>query len=85
MSKKNIIKCPNCGREYLPGEIYLPKDFLGWPSDIVRDENGVIIFHVDGEMGLTEKYTCDNCNKTFSINAAVTFKTEVTDNIFNND
>jgi uncharacterized OB-fold protein len=23
------IECPKCGKEFLPGEIYLPKHFLG--------------------------------------------------------
>lgn len=85
MTKKTIIKCPKCGREYLPGEIYLPKDFLGCPSDVIKDEDGKILFQVNGEMNLTETYTCDNCNTPFLINASVSFKTETIDTIFNDD
>ena len=28
-TSKITIECPKCGREYLPGEICLPKHFLG--------------------------------------------------------
>lgn len=39
----NKIKCPFCDTEYLPGEIYLPKHFLGQPIDIERDIAGNIL------------------------------------------
>ena len=43
MAKKNTIRCPHCGCEYLPAEIYLPNDFLGYPTNIIKDEKGEIL------------------------------------------
>jgi hypothetical protein len=36
-STKIVIECPKCGKEFLPGEIYLPKHFLGQPDSILRN------------------------------------------------
>lgn len=37
MTKYQVIRCPQCGAEYLPGEIYLPKYFLGQPKNVSKD------------------------------------------------
>ncbi len=72
--KDATITCPYCGREYLPAEIYLPKQFFGTPEDIDRDAAGKIEVY-DGEpMNLTEEYTCDCCGKTFKTQATISFK-----------
>lgn len=76
-TKLNVITCPECGYEYLPGEIYLPKEFIGSPKDIVRDHN---THHITDYLGTTmntrETYTCDCCGTTFKVEAAVKFFTK---------
>jgi DNA-directed RNA polymerase subunit RPC12/RpoP len=62
-----VIKCPVCGYEYLPAEIYLPNEFLGKPRDIVRDINGKILGFSGVKMNDTESYRCDNCNTLFNV------------------
>lgn len=42
-NKDLVIKCPSCGCEYLPGEIYLPNVLIGQPKDVERDCMGTII------------------------------------------
>jgi len=76
MSKKVLIKCPYCGCEYLPAEIYLPKYLLGHPTNIIKDHDGVILGYDGTDMDLNEKYTCDKCAKDFSIEGSIIFKTE---------
>lgn len=71
--KLNIIKCPKCEAEYLPGEIFYPKLFLGQPSDVERDGLGKIIYANDGEQELEESYTCDKCNTKFIVKANITY------------
>ena len=72
--KIEYIICPNCGREYLPAEIYYPKHFFGNPQDIERLNNGRIE-HFDGKsMDLEETYQCDACDCKFKVTAKVSFK-----------
>ena len=51
-----VIKCPTCGYEYLPAEIYMPNDFLGKPNNLMRDEHGKIIGFNGIKMNDTETY-----------------------------
>jgi DNA-directed RNA polymerase subunit RPC12/RpoP len=76
--KTPIIKCPNCGAQFLPGEIYMPGAFIGKPEDIVKDSLGKILYEdypEGGEPNMLESYICDYCNKPFIIEATVTYKT----------
>ena len=76
--KTPVIKCPHCGANYLPGEIYMPGALIGQPDDIVKDSLGKILYEdypEDKEPELIEHYTCDICNKPFVIEAIVTYKT----------
>lgn len=76
--KTQVIKCPHCGAQYLPGELYMPGAFLGRPDDIVKDYLGKIIYedyHVGEEPDMLERYQCDYCDKPFVIEATVTYKT----------
>ena len=73
MDEKIVIKCPHCGREYLPCEIYYPDEFLGSAKNIIRDGKTIIYF--DGEnMNLKETYICDECGKTFEVEARINFE-----------
>jgi DNA-directed RNA polymerase subunit RPC12/RpoP len=68
-----IIKCPICGWEYLPAEIFLPNEFLGKPKDIVKDYCGKIIGYNGNSMNDTETYKCDNCSTTFEVVSTTNF------------
>lgn len=74
MSRKNIIRCPFCNREYLPAEILYPKVFIGQPRDIIRDDKGEILGFNGEDMNVYETYICDGCNKQFAVEATVTFR-----------
>ena len=70
-----VIKCPKCGFEYLPCEIFYPDSFLGEATNIVRDEEGKIQFYSNESMNLKEEFTCDKCGCEFIVEANVKFKT----------
>lgn len=74
--EKLIIKCPYCGAEYIPSELYYPEDFLPNVKDMVKDENENIIAYTGNIMNLVEEYTCDKCGHTFKVIAEIKFKTE---------
>jgi DNA-directed RNA polymerase subunit RPC12/RpoP len=68
-----VIRCPECGYEYLPAEIYLPDEFLGKPNNVVRDFLGKIMGYEGIKMNDTEKYICDNCNTSFEVVSTTNF------------
>lgn len=73
-----IIKCPHCGAEYLPAEIYYPDEFLGKPSDINKVHNtGKLDYYSGKSMNPHEEYVCDYCGTRFYVEAIVSFKTSV--------
>lgn len=69
--KNELIKCPNCGYEYLPAEIFY--DLLGKPKNIVRTVNGNIDYYSGQRPSLRESYYCDHCGKLMSIECSLTF------------
>lgn len=73
--KFEIIKCPRCDYEYLPSEIFVPKNFFGLPTSIERDFSGRIMEFSGNSLDLEETYTCDNCNTTFHIGTKISFNT----------
>ena len=77
MSRKlAVITCPNCGREYLPAEIFVPKSFFGMPDIIRRDSEGKIIDFLGSDMDLSENYCCDGCSKPFKVDAIISFNVD---------
>lgn len=78
--KTAIIKCPHCGCEYLPGEIYMPNSLIGQPDEVIRDSFGKIIyedyFTEAREPSFEEHFTCEQCEKPFIVEATVTYKTK---------
>ena len=78
--KSALIKCPHCGAEYLPGEIYMPNSIIGQPDEVVKDSLGKIIYEdyytADREPNLIESFVCEYCDKPFIIEAIVTYKTK---------
>lgn len=85
MKNYEIITCPICGAQYLPGEIYSPDYFVGKPKLLEKDSYGKIIFS-DAEMDLDESYICDYCSTPINIKAHVHFdvKENITYNFNNN-
>ena len=76
--KFEVITCPNCGREYLPAEIYIPNSFFGKPEYIKLKDNKIDkLFGTS--MDLKEHYCCDSCGKSFNITAKISFNTEIDD------
>lgn len=77
--KTALIKCPYCGAEYLPGEIYMPGSLIGQPIDVVKDSVGRILYEdypENKEPDMFEQFICEYCNKPFVIEATVTYKTK---------
>jgi hypothetical protein len=75
--KTPIIKCPHCGAQYLPGEIYMPGALIGQPEDVVKDSLGKLLYedYPDGkEPDMIEHFVCEYCDKPFVIEATVTYK-----------
>ena len=79
MNDIEIIKCPICGREYLPVEIFVPNAFFGEPDVVKRDTEGNIIGYIGKGPDTTEKYVCDTCNKPFKVSTSIKFITEIDD------
>lgn len=71
------IKCPECGAEYLPAEIYYPNDFFGSPANISKDKLGKIQFFTGKSMTTQETYVCDYCKRKMTVTATITFQAKV--------
>lgn len=76
------IKCPSCGREYLPVEIFIPKSFFGKLRNgaVDRDITGKILDYDGTGMDTDEWYYCDNCNTRFRVCTNISFRTFVDNN-----
>lgn len=75
--REKVIKCPNCGCEYLPAEIYLPNEFLGRPKHIDKEHmTGRILEYMGNSMNINETYICDKCDTPFKVFANVNFNTQ---------
>lgn len=76
-TREKVIKCPNCGCEYLPAEIYYPNAFLGKPKNIDKEHmTGRILDYMGNSMNLNETYICDKCDEKFKVSANVSFYTQ---------
>lgn len=71
-----VIKCPTCGYEYLPAEIYMPNDFLGKPTSIMKDTSGKVLGFTGLKMNDTETYKCDNCDTLFEVVSTTYFNSK---------
>lgn len=71
------IRCPHCGAEYLPAEIFLPNELLGYPTDIEKAYDGKIVSYSGQPINTVESYECDKCGKLFKTRARLTFETEL--------
>ena len=77
--KTPVIRCPHCGAEYLPGEIYMPGALIGQPDEVIKDSLGKILYEdyttEAREPNMTEHFICEYCDKPFIIEATTTYKT----------
>lgn len=72
-----VIKCPHCGWEYAPAEIFMPGDLIGKPDSVVRDALGKVLYidYPEDEQPLTsEQFVCENCGKPFVVEPTVGYK-----------
>ena len=77
ISMSKFICCPKCNYQYLPGEIFEPRYFLGQPKHIIRNGMGEILGYEGIVMDPTETFVCENCGEEFIVNArlSITVKT----------
>lgn len=73
----HIIKCPNCGAEYLPEEIFYPNSVFNKNLQVVRDEEGKIVFVNEDYFCLEEEFECEQCNCNFIIKSKINFQTDL--------
>ena len=74
----NLIKCPHCGAEYLPEEIFCPENFKTSVSNIIKDD-GKLLHHSGkslAEEDIIENYICDKCSHSFKVKASLSFSSE---------
>ena len=71
-----MIKCPYCGMEYLPEEIFLPDDFSTDVRNITKDEKRVEYYLGSSLLNtkVNETYFCDHCEKEFGVSATLSFE-----------
>ncbi len=76
--KTPVIRCPHCGSEYLPGEIYMPGSLIGQPTDVIRDSFGKVIYEdyetKSVEPDMVEHFTCEECGRPFIVEATVSYR-----------
>ena len=74
---EQTIKCPRCGYEYLPSEIYIPNVFFGKPTFIQRDLEGHIYDVIGIPPDRKEEYVCDNCGAAFKVRVHIEFISKI--------
>jgi hypothetical protein len=75
---RQVLKCPHCGAEFLPGEIFYPDNVIGGCTEIIRDPLNKIIYedYREGEEPLeVEHFECPFCEKPFIARVHLTFET----------
>lgn len=75
--KGQLIKCPHCGWEYAPSEIFMPGDIEGKASSVVRDALGKALYvgYEEGKEPCSKtEYVCDGCGKAFSVEPTVSYR-----------
>jgi len=75
---KNLIKCPHCGAEYLPEEIFVASELFGHPK-VMKDKNGIIEYTDRDDSIVSEEYICDYCSKKFVSTIEFSFSSKLVD------
>lgn len=77
MNKLVIIKCPCCGAEYLPEEIFYPDSVFNKNLKVIRDEEGKIVFTNEDSFCLEEEFECEHCGSSFTVKGKASFQTDL--------
>lgn len=75
--KEIIIKCPSCGAQYYPAELFYRDDLLGYPKEIEKTTLGEIIYSEGSLPEYTTTYICDKCNTKFKVTADINYSTSI--------
>lgn len=67
------IRCPYCGTEFLPSEIYLRDYYLGKANSVERDEKNKVINSQGINQDMDEEFKCDFCDKKFVVEGFVNY------------
>lgn len=70
------IKCPHCGAEYIPEEIFYPDSVFNKNVKPIRDENNKLILVEEEYFNLEEEFECYYCGCKFKVTGTTNFKTE---------
>ena len=77
---KGLIKCPFCGAEYSPSEIFMPGELIGKADNVIKDPTGRILYVERAEEPeTTERFVCEQCEKAFVVEATISYKTRAED------
>ena len=71
------IKCPKCGYEYLPAEVFFAETLLGKPEKIIRSAEGNIELYTGEEPSFQEEWICDKCNAALIIDVDLNITTQL--------
>ena len=77
-----VIRCPHCGMEFTPAEIFMPGDLIGEPDNVIRDALGRIIYQEydeGNEPAQVGHYVCDECGKPFIVEPIIMYKVKKED------
>jgi len=77
MKDLTVVRCPVCGQNYLPSEIFMPDSFFGKQRDITRNASGEIEFYLGDDPNYEEEFICESCLSKLKIHANLTFNVEV--------
>lgn len=76
MNEIKRIKCPYCGAEYLPEEIFVSGEVFQKPK-VLKDEFGRIEFTDRDDEPCVEEYECDYCHNLFKVTLDMQFSTKL--------
>lgn len=71
-----LVKCPVCGTQYLPAEIFMPDSVFGKQYDITKTETGEIKFYLGEDPELEEEFVCDSCLTKLKVTMKMSFDVE---------
>ena len=77
-----VIRCPHCGLQFTPAEIFMPGDLIGEPDNVIRDALGRIIYQEydeGNEPAQVGHYVCDECGKPFTVEPIIMYKVKKED------
>lgn len=67
------LRCPVCGEEYLPSEIFMPDAVFGKQYDITKNDRGDIMFYLGDDPDYNEEFICNSCNTKLEVTMKMSF------------